>query len=93
MRCAFISPDCTFLVMASLYVGDKWNITNQSHIATYNKGHTREILYADFTKDGNTVITCGEDKSIIIWDAKSGSQLATLIHHTDYVNRVKVTKD
>ncbi|KAM3137410.1 hypothetical protein pb186bvf_010590, partial [Paramecium bursaria] len=93
MRCAFISPDCSFLVMASLYVGDKWNIINQSHIATYAKGHTREILYADFTEDGNTIITCGEDKSIIIWDAKSGSQLATLIHHTDYVNQVKVTKD
>lgn len=28
MRHAFISPDCSFLVLTSLYVGNKWNIAN-----------------------------------------------------------------
>ncbi|MBC8284910.1 MAG: WD40 repeat domain-containing protein, partial [Nitrospinae bacterium] len=45
-------------------------------------GHTKPIKTVAFNPDGKTLATGSSDKTIIIWDAKSGSPLKVLKGHT-----------
>ncbi len=57
------------------------------------EGHSGTVLAVAVTEDGRWVISAGEDKTIRIWDRKSGSLVSTLIGHDKFVHSVAITAD
>jgi len=55
------------------------------------RGHTAEVRWATYTPDGRRVVSCGADKSIILWDLPTGQEVRRYEGHTGPVNRVCVT--
>ncbi len=51
-------------------------------------GHTDEINSAEFSPDGNRVVTSSWDHSAIIWDANSGNKITQLKGHTSAATSV-----
>ena len=49
-----------------------------------------DVLY---TPDGNYVIAASADKNIGVWDASSGTQVNTLIGHSDAVLSLSISHD
>jgi DNA-binding SARP family transcriptional activator len=49
------------------------------------RGHTSAIHYAAWSPDGTRIATADADGVAIVWDGKSGEQLATLSGHTDWL--------
>jgi hypothetical protein len=49
-------------------------------------GHVRSIWSLDFSYDGNTLATGGQDKTIRIWKMPHGELLHTIRGHTDWVS-------
>ncbi|CAD8192469.1 unnamed protein product [Paramecium pentaurelia] len=56
-------------------------------------GHTRGVLSVCFSPDGNTLASGSVDKSIGLWDVKTGQQKAKLDGHTHYVYSVCFSLD
>ncbi|OIP76231.1 MAG: hypothetical protein AUK48_06095 [Oscillatoriales cyanobacterium CG2_30_44_21] len=56
------------------------------------KGHTDYILGANFSADGNKIVTASFDNTARVWNAK-GNQVAELRGHTDGVMMAKFTAD
>jgi WD40 repeat protein len=55
--------------------------------------HDRAIHGASFSRDGNRLATCGEDKSIHVWDASTGELLAKFMAHSGCVRDVAFSPD
>jgi WD domain, G-beta repeat/Protein kinase domain len=67
-------------------------------VATGNRivaltGHTRQPTGVEFSPDGRRIATCGEDRTVRLWDAVSGHEVLTLKGHTDVVRSVAFSKD
>lgn len=77
-----------------------WDIASGEKIAILD-GHSSPTLgeYSNpitalaFSPDGNYLATSAEDHTIIIWDAKSGSQLKTLQGHSGAINSLAFSSD
>jgi WD40 repeat protein len=41
-------------------------------------GHSASVVAAEFSDDGDRVVTCSHDRSLRLWDALSGQQIANL---------------
>ncbi|MBA3540934.1 MAG: hypothetical protein H0T79_15080, partial [Deltaproteobacteria bacterium] len=50
--------------------------------------HADAILSLDVSRDGTRIVTAGEDKTAIVWDAKTGRKLVTLAGFDDWVGAV-----
>ncbi|MEO1998210.1 MAG: WD40 repeat domain-containing protein [Planctomycetaceae bacterium] len=57
------------------------------------RGHTNVISAVTFAADGRRVITASWDKTLRVWDARSGAALATLTGHRDWVFAVAAAPD
>jgi WD40 repeat protein len=69
-----------------------WNVGNQSLITEY-KGAQGHLYSAAMTADGRRVLACGGgDKSLHVWDAKSGQELHVYRIGAG-VNRLQVSPD
>jgi WD40 repeat protein len=73
-----------FLVFAALAAGQ---------LPGEIKGHTGSIHHLAFSPDGSIMATASLDKTVKIWDAKSGKELKTLKGHTDQVYCVAINND
>ena len=49
-------------------------------------GHTDSVCSVAFSPDGKTIISLGYDKSIVIWDANTGSQRKLITPAEDYTS-------
>jgi WD40 repeat protein len=56
-------------------------------------GHTGLPTGVAFSPDGRRIATCGEDRTVRLWDAASGQEVLTLKGHTDVVRGVAFSKD
>ena len=68
---------CLNSVKSTEFLYESKNVKEVVHF----KGHTRPVVYADYSNDNNFVATCGWDTNIIVYD-RSGHQKQILSSHT-----------
>jgi WD40 repeat protein len=56
-------------------------------------GHTGKINSADFSPDGKYIVTASDDKSVKIWEVKTGKLFRTLEGHTENVRSAVFSED
>jgi hypothetical protein len=57
------------------------------------KGHTKSIIHAEFSPDGQRIVTGSIDKTARVWDAANGILLARLKGHTTPVSHAEFSPD
>lgn len=57
------------------------------------RGHEKYVTCVDFAPDGKTFASGSFDKTVRLWDAETGKELAVLEGHTDIVRSVRFTPD
>ena len=72
---------------AALSITDEWESVRLSD------GHTAAVRRAAFSPDGTLLVSCGEDKKIIVWDFARRQRLATLTDHDGIVTAVAFSPD
>ena len=56
-------------------------------------GHAKEVNYACFFNNGKKILSCSNDKSIRIWDTKTGTLDKVLKGHESDINIALITKN
>jgi WD40 repeat protein/tRNA A-37 threonylcarbamoyl transferase component Bud32/predicted transcriptional regulator len=72
---------------AALSVSEEWESRRLSD------GHTAAVRQAVFSPDGKRLVSCGEDKQVIVWDFARRERLATLTDHEDIIVGVAFSPD
>ncbi|HXU39564.1 MAG TPA: protein kinase [Blastocatellia bacterium] len=72
---------------AALSVTEEWESVRLSD------GHTAAVRRAAFSPDGALLVSCGEDKKIIVWDFAKRQRMATLTDHDGIVTAVAFSPD
>ncbi len=57
------------------------------------EGHSGEVWFAVYSPDRSKIVSASRDKTIKIWDAKTGKELATLEGHSNTVYSVAFSPD
>ncbi len=57
------------------------------------RGHSEQINGLRYDPSGQFAVSCSNDKSIKIWDIKSGKELRTLTGHSQAVTCIDISKD
>jgi WD40 repeat protein len=96
-RAATFSPDgqrvLTYpAVDAASHLALIWDANTGKPVA-YLRGHTNEILFANFSPDGRWAITTSQDQTARIWDAATGAERAALRGHHREVNMAAFSPD
>lgn len=81
---AFLAPVCLWLLCQALPLRAA-EPAPPSRLRQTLKGHTGEVMSVAFSPDGTTLASAGWDKSVRLWDLKSGKITATLAGHTEGV--------
>jgi WD40 repeat protein len=72
---------------AALSVSEEWESRRLSD------GHTAAVRQAVFSPDGKWLVSCGEDKQVIVWDFARRERVATLTDHEDIIVGVAFSPD
>ncbi|HSC19533.1 MAG TPA: TIR domain-containing protein [Rhizomicrobium sp.] len=66
--------------------------TASSALAVF-RGHTNQVIGADFSPDGKRIVTASRDKTARIWDTQTARQLMVLRGHTGAVLSAEFSPD
>jgi len=72
---------------------NKEHTTLQTPLLQTLTGHSDGVRSIVASSDGNTIFSCSNDKSIKIWDLKSGKLLQTLTGHSASLSSIAVSLD
>ncbi|ETO15094.1 WD-40 repeat-containing protein, partial [Reticulomyxa filosa] len=86
------STDGRKIVSASDEAVEIWDVALGKQIQIF-RGHSDWVYNADFSPDGNIVVSCSGDKTARLWDATSGKELIRLSEHFDPVWDVDFAPD
>jgi len=75
-------------VLTKPAVEQSWNLCFQTL-----EGHSSSVLSVAFSPDGSRIASGSDDRTIKIWDAKSGKEIRTLEGHSDWVLSVAFSPD
>src|SRR5690554_135061 len=82
----------TFLVF--LFGFSAWNQEQNSLIeAIVQMGHSKTITASDISHNGKYIATGSIDRSVIIWEKKSGKQIRILHHHVKSITALQFSQD
>jgi WD40 repeat protein len=45
------------------------------------RGHLSTVTWLTYSPDGRQLVSCGKDRRVILWDARTGQRLRTMIGH------------
>lgn len=86
MRSFLIASWIVVLWSVALVVGQKPELSVQT-------GHSGQVLSIAFTSDSKLMASGSVDKTIVLWDPATGTQLRTLKGHTGTVGSVAISPD
>src|SRR5690606_1826533 len=75
--------------VVSNYLLTKQNAIEQKVL----KGHEKFVMYVAWSPDGTYIVSGSTDKNLILWNAKTGEQVAVLEGHQDWVTCVAWSPD
>jgi len=81
------------LVLALIFVLAKTSTNAQKAELVVQTGHTGQVGSLAFSPDGKTLASGSWDKTIKLWDLKTGQELKTLNEHTSFVFSVAFSPD
>lgn len=89
----FIGDKGTLLVTTAEERSARLWDTFQLKLVTTLDHHLRTIRSLAVDKGGNRIATGGDDGWIVLWDARSGRRLATLLSHSQSVTELQFSQD
>ena len=81
------------IALSIFVLSSSFLFAQQSVELKLQKGHTDKINEILFTPSGTRLVSCSDDKTIKIWDVKSGKELRTLAGHQDKVLSIALNKN
>jgi formylglycine-generating enzyme required for sulfatase activity len=92
---ADFSPDGSRIVAAGSFdhTARVWDIATGQETCRF-RGHADNVVWdAVFCPDGETVVSCGGNGSLIRWNSRTGGQLQRFHDHRETVHRLCVSPD
>lgn len=76
------SPDGEHIAWGSAQNGIHiWDVASRTLLHSFDSGHSDFISSVEYSPDGSTLVSCGYDGRVILWDAETGK------HHWEYERR------
>jgi eukaryotic-like serine/threonine-protein kinase len=94
--CVAYSPDGTRIVTGGGVRDHRalvWDAETGTPLPFELKGHTSAVLCAAFSPDGKRIVTGSVDRTVRVWDAKTGTALVELKGFTERVMSVAFSAD
>jgi WD40 repeat protein len=87
-----LASDGSRILTVSDNVATVWDVASGKELAVL-RGHTGQVVFASFSRDGSRVVSGSNDHTARIWDAQTGQQIAVLRGHDQAVARVVFSAD
>jgi len=69
----------TLLLVAFFVTTFRGDLLQPARVSIPQTGHVSNLIYSAFAKDGTRLLTQSESGEVILWDARTGEQLRTLV--------------